>query len=87
MSAVFLVFLAVLGFQVLDWVSTQGGERVDALPLPGRTGWTTEWGVGAAIGWGLCLMAVLPVLLTGICTDESACREWGAGCLRLGSRH
>ena len=64
MSAVFLVFLAVLGFQVLDWVSTQGGERVDALPLPGRTGWTTEWGVGAAIGWGLCLMAVLPVLLT-----------------------
>ena len=33
--------------------------------LPRRTGWGGEFGLGAAIGWGLCLMAVLPVLLTG----------------------
>ncbi len=65
LAAVFLIFLAVLGFQLLDWVSTQGGERADALPLPVRKGWATEWGVGAAIGWGVCLTAILPVLLTG----------------------
>jgi membrane protease YdiL (CAAX protease family) len=64
-AALFLLFLAVLGFQLLDWIATRGGHLLDALPLPRRAGWPTEWSVGAAIGWGLCLAAALPLLLSG----------------------
>ncbi|ADW69241.1 CPBP family intramembrane glutamic endopeptidase [Granulicella tundricola] len=65
LSAVFLVFLVVVGFSLLDWIATRGRSDADALPLPRRAGWGMEWGVGAAVGWGLCLVAVLPVLLIG----------------------
>jgi membrane protease YdiL (CAAX protease family) len=65
LGALFLVFLAVLGFQMLDWIATRRGDLLEALPLPRRAGWPTEWGVGVAIGWGLCLTAALPLLLSG----------------------
>jgi membrane protease YdiL (CAAX protease family) len=65
LGALFLIFLSVLGFQVLDWIATRRGGLADALPLPRRSGWPREWAVGAAIGWGLALAAVLPLLLTG----------------------
>jgi membrane protease YdiL (CAAX protease family) len=61
----FLLFLCVVGFRLLDWIATKGRFAEDALPLPRRTGWPTEWAVGAAIGWGLCVAAAAPVLLTG----------------------
>lgn len=61
----FLVFLAVIGFRALDWIATRSRYVGQALPLPLRAGWRVEWAVGVAIGWGLCLTAVLPVLVSG----------------------
>ena len=61
----FLLFLAVVGFRSLDWIATRGLYMADAFPLPRRKGWGQEWAVGAAIGWALCLAAVLPLLLSG----------------------
>ena len=61
----FLLFLAVVGFRALDWIATRSRYAGQALPLPLRAGWRVEWAVGAAIGWGLCLAAALPVLLSG----------------------
>jgi membrane protease YdiL (CAAX protease family) len=61
----FLLFLAVVGFRTLDWIATKGSYAAEALPLPARPGWPNEWGIGVAIGWGLCLATALPVLLTG----------------------
>jgi uncharacterized protein len=65
LESMFLLFLAVIGFRTLDWIATRGQFGDDALPLPRRQGFLREWAVGAAIGWGLCLAAELPVLLTG----------------------
>ncbi len=65
LEGAFLLFLAVIGFRMLDWIATRGRYQGEVLPLPRRAGWAKEWGVGAALGWGLCLAAVLPVLLTG----------------------
>lgn len=61
----FLLFFAVIGFRALDWIATRSRYSGQAFPLPQRPGWPVEWAVGAAIGWGLCLAAVLPVLLSG----------------------
>ncbi len=64
MTALFLLFLLVVGFKALDWIAARGWQQVDVLPLPRRAGWLGEWGTGAALGWGLCLAGVLPVLLS-----------------------
>ena len=61
----FLLFLAVVGFRALDWIATRSRYASQAWPLPKRPTSRVEWAVGAAIGWGLCLAAVLPVLLSG----------------------
>jgi uncharacterized protein len=65
MRSVFLLFLAVVGLRTLDWIATHGRYSGEIVRLPRRPGWATEWGVGAAVGWGLCLAAVLPLLLSG----------------------
>ena len=65
LSAVFLVFLVVVGFALLDRIATRGGSIRAILALPLRPGWVREWGIGAAAGWGLALAVVLPVLLSG----------------------
>jgi len=55
----------VIGFWSLDWIATRGQFAGDALPLPRRAGYLKEWAVGAAIGWGVCLGAALPLLVSG----------------------
>jgi membrane protease YdiL (CAAX protease family) len=65
LESLFLLFLAVLGFQVLDRIAMRGKTRGEALPLPRRNTAGREWGTGVAVGWGLCLAAVLPVSLSG----------------------
>ncbi len=64
MTALFLLFLVVVGFSALDWLAARGWKKADVLPLPRRNGWVGEWGTGAAIGWGMSLAVVLPVLVS-----------------------
>ncbi len=65
LEAVFLLFLVLLGFRLLDWIATRGKLRGQTLALPWRKTAGREWMTGVAIGWGMCLAAVLPVLLSG----------------------
>jgi membrane protease YdiL (CAAX protease family) len=65
LESLFLLFLAVIGFRALDFVATRGAHRKEMLGLPRRTTAGREWGSGFAVGWGLCLAAVLPALLSG----------------------
>jgi uncharacterized protein len=65
LESLFLLFLVVIGFQMLEWISAGGGKRSEVMPLPRRKSSAREWGTGVAIGWGLCLAAVLPVLMVG----------------------
>ena len=65
LEALFFLFLVVVGFEALDWLSSRGRDGLSTLPLPKRASRWTEWGSGAALGWALCLLAVAPVLLSG----------------------
>jgi membrane protease YdiL (CAAX protease family) len=64
-TGLFTLFLAVIGFRGLHWLLTRDGNLVNALPLPLRDGFPREWAVGAAVGWGLALVVVLPAMLSG----------------------
>ncbi len=77
LGGVFLIFLTTLGYQLLDWISVRGGALRDAIPLPRRAGFGREWGVGAAVGWGLALAAVIPLLVTG--NLHGRLEVWGLG--------
>jgi len=65
LESLFLLFLVVVGFQALDFVATRGAHRREVMALPKRKTAGREWGSGFALGWGLCLAAVLPALLLG----------------------
>jgi membrane protease YdiL (CAAX protease family) len=78
LESLFLLFLAVIGFQALDFIATKGVHRSEVLALPVRKTAGREWGSGFAIGWGLCLAAVLPALLMG---DFHAVLNKGPGVL------
>jgi membrane protease YdiL (CAAX protease family) len=65
LESLFLLFLVVIGLQALDFVATRGAHRDEVLALPKRKTAGREWGTGFAVGWGLCLAAVLPALLAG----------------------
>lgn len=64
LTALFLLFLVIIAFRALDWIAVRGWHQTQVLPLARRPGWPGELGTGAAIGWGLCLAGVLPVLLS-----------------------
>jgi membrane protease YdiL (CAAX protease family) len=79
LESLFLVFLVVVGLRMLDWIATRGRFREETLPLPRRSGWQREWGIGAAIGWGLCLAAALPAFFT---LNLHATVTWQRGTIR-----
>ncbi len=64
LNSLFLLFLVVIGFRMLDFIATRGAGQAEILPLPRRATSAAEWATGAAIGWAMCLAAVLPALLS-----------------------
>ena len=60
----FLLFLLLLGLLLLDSFRGQASSVRELLALPRRFTSRTEWAVGAAIGWGTVLLAVIPLVLT-----------------------
>ena len=59
----FFLFLLVCGFSTIRWMSTRTGGIRATNALPTRATAGKEWLRGAALGWGMLLVAVLPMML------------------------
>ena len=65
LSALFLLFLLAVGFSMLQSISGGRSPWREVVGLPQRATAAREWGVGAALGWGLVVLAVLPLAVSG----------------------
>jgi membrane protease YdiL (CAAX protease family) len=65
LSSIFLLFLLAIGFSLLNTISHHYGSLRSVLGLPKRPTAREEWVIGAAIGWGIVVLAVLPMGLAG----------------------
>src|SRR5215469_226525 len=64
-ASLFLLFLLAVGFSLLAAIARRPVSLRDLFGLPRRSTATREWLLGAAIGWGAAVLAVLPLALTG----------------------
>lgn len=65
LKAVFLLFLVVIGIAVLRVIERRRMPFRLTLGLPARATSREEWATGAAIGWGLAIVSVLPMAVAG----------------------
>jgi uncharacterized protein len=65
LGSLFLLFLLAVGFSALQAISARSGGLREVLGLPERSTAGREWALGAAIGWGGMVLAVLPMALAG----------------------
>jgi uncharacterized protein len=65
LTSIFLLFLLGLGFSILQSIAHRRSTVRDVLGLPKRPTAIREWQEGAALGWGLVVLAVLPMALAG----------------------
>jgi hypothetical protein len=63
LTSVFLLFLLALGFSILQGIARRHSSLREVLGLPKRPTARREWQLGAALGWGLLVLAVLPMAL------------------------
>ena len=63
LDAVFLVFLLGIGFALLQSVSARNTALRETIGLPRRPTSQKEWSTGAAIGWALIVLALIPAAL------------------------
>ena len=63
LASIFLLFLVVLGFLATDMLRGQRASLRSLLSLPKRATSSREWLIGAALGWGAVVIAVLPLAL------------------------
>ncbi len=61
----FLLFLLAVGFSLLQAVARRRSSLREVLGLPKRPTAGREWKLGAALGWGLLVLAVLPMAGAG----------------------
>lgn len=65
LGAIFLLFLLGVGFSILQTIAHGSGSLREALGLPKRPTAGREWVLGISIGWGIVVLAVLPMALAG----------------------
>lgn len=75
----FLLFLIMLGFAVLDWIGIRQGSIRLANALPKRATMREEWSRGAVIGWAAALVAIVPMVIGGALHPQFswAASAWG----------
>jgi len=61
----FLLFLLSVGFSILQAIAKRRSSLREVLGLPKRPTAGREWMLGAALGWGLVVLAVLPMAVAG----------------------
>jgi membrane protease YdiL (CAAX protease family) len=77
-----LLFLLLLGYSVMGLTFRQMGQRqqrpFEQMGLKRRPGWPREFALGAALGWGTLVFAILPLVLGGglVVTLWGAPRQW-----------
>jgi len=64
-AAIFLLFLLAVGFSILQAIARRHSSLQEVLGLPRRPTSKREWSLGAAVGWGCVVLAVLPMTLAG----------------------
>ena len=62
---VFLLFLLAVGFSILQAIAKRRSPLREILGLPKRPTAGREWKLGAALGWGLVVLAVIPMAVAG----------------------
>jgi uncharacterized protein len=65
LASVFLLFLLAVGFSILQGIARRNSSLRGVLGLPRRPTAQREWLLGAALGWGLVVLAILPMTLAG----------------------
>jgi uncharacterized protein len=65
LAAVFLLFLLAVGFSILQAIAKRHSSLREVLGLPKRATARREWTLGVAVGWGMVVLAVLPMALGG----------------------
>jgi len=60
-----LLLLLLCGFSLLSWIATRIGNLREVNALPRRSTSRQEWLRGAALGWAMLLVAVIPMMLAG----------------------
>ena len=63
LAAAFLLFLVILGLLALDMLQGERTSLSRLIGLPKRATLGREWLLGAAVGWGAVVVAVLPLAL------------------------
>ncbi|MDE3106037.1 MAG: CPBP family intramembrane metalloprotease [Acidobacteriota bacterium] len=64
-ASVMSIFLMLLGFRVLQSISGSSTTMQELAGLPRRSTAREEWLTGAALGWGMVVVAILPMALAG----------------------
>lgn len=64
-KSILWLFLLILGFAILQAISGRSLPLSEIIGLPTRKTAREEWTIGAAIGWGTVVAAVLPMAILG----------------------
>jgi len=64
LQAIFLVFLLAIGFAVLQGLVTRHTPFRETIGLPSRLSAGREWATGAALGWAIIALSLLPLALS-----------------------
>jgi membrane protease YdiL (CAAX protease family) len=75
----FQIFMLIVGFGYMELAWDRTREPIRALGLPSRPGAVREFGMGAALGWGMVAVVLLLVALLGHFYVQmwTAPRAWG----------
>ena len=65
LEQLFFLTLLLAGFAALSWTSTRQGSLREVNALPRRETSRQEWKRGAALGWAMLLVTVLPLMFAG----------------------
>lgn len=82
----FLLFLLLWGFSFIHRIGTRTPANLrSSNALPARSTSFEEWQRGAALGWGILLLALLPMMLTGALHPGFYLQphNWGAALLSI----
>jgi membrane protease YdiL (CAAX protease family) len=60
-----LLFLLVVGYAAMAYALNRQREPLRSMGLAFRPGWRREFALGAAVGWGMLVVSILPLVLSG----------------------